>query len=289
MLFYALFFQTNNSVINDWLHAVCNGLYTAMPETKSLFKFLFPNCESTSQQKIVAAPLDTSQNGKLSDGVIHSLSYGFHKSQAEQREGRPRNRAVQHRMLLPKRKEVRSRSRSPVNEANESDQASLADDVMDQQNPRYDPDLDDLFNDPDAYILQPGKLHLYFESYRPDLLLYKAEEVPDQDFSGYRRDEVQVKIVFELSSFKKFGKTSLPYHVQTNTEQCVQSCLSAFTYNQTLMYGIVIVVDGLKLVKFEKRINADGTVEYDISETDLVTWERTDAMHALFQMIADIL
>ena len=78
-------------------------------------------------------------------------------------------------------------------------------------------------------------------------------------------------------------------YMQGNTEQCVQSCLSAFACNQTVMYGIVVVVDGLKLVKVERQQNPNAAMEYNISETDLVTWDRTDAMHAMFEMIEGIL
>ena len=161
---------------------------------------------------------------------------------------------------------------------------------MDPQLPRYDPDMDDVFEDPDTYVLKPDKLHLYFESHKPDLLLYKVSvNVPDQDFPDGMRDEVHVKIVFQISSHKDFSKASLYYHMQGNTEQCVQSCLSAFACNQTVMYGIVVVVDGLKLVKVERQQNPNAAMEYNISETDLVTWDRTDAMHAMFEMIEGIL
>ena len=261
---------------------------------KYLFKFLFPNCETIGQQKIVIPPSDTSRNGTIRDGVVHCLAYGFHKSQEEPREGRQRTRAfdrnpVGHRMLVPKRLGLRARSRSDSPES-ERDHPSLAEDVMDPQLPRYDPDMDDVFEDPDTYVLKPDKLHLYFESHKPDLLLYKVSvNVPDQDFPDGMRDEVHVKIVFQISSHKDFSKASLYYHMQGNTKQCVQSCLSAFAFNQTVMYGIVVVVDGLKLVKVERQQNPNAAMEYNISETDLVTWDRTDAMHAVFEMIEGIL
>lgn len=287
-----------NRVLRDWLQVMVGGLSNGTVEFKALFEYLFPNCLSQGhrrEQYLTLAPAETSENGTLGDGVVHCLRYGFHRNQSRPRASRQRERfdpnvPVSHRMLLRKEASRRSRSRSPVSDDEElSDEGELPPNCTDPDEPNIVPDYDALFDDPGRYLVKPSKLYKYVESHKPDLSLIVSKATQDPQYPGRTREEVQVKISFKMASYEKFASENLTNAVLYNTEQCVQSCLSGFGCNQDLMYGIVIVVDGLKLVKIERQQNLNGENEYVVSDTDLVLWDQADSMHALFQLIEQIL
>ena len=237
---------------------------------------------------------DTSGNGTIEDGVIHYLLYGYQEELQQNSRGIQRNRHLEHRFLLPKRSgcksKPRSRSSSSSDESDDDDdELALAKNVYNAHAPhrRRNIRTTDLLNDPDRYLVKPRKLHAYLESRKPNLVLFKKHTVPNTDYPGYSKVEYTVKVIIEISSYQK-SRGVCRKHIQKTVEQCVESCLAAFSCNQDLMYGLVVVVDGFVLIKVEKQ-NLGGQAEYKISETDLIMWDNADSLHAMLYTLNSVL
>ncbi len=270
-------FQTNSPVINTWLETMCNGLYNPENDFKCLFQYLFPNYgapHSNYKQMLKVAPSDPAQDGTLLDGVVLSLLYGF-------RDGRYRKSQP---TLIPKRLGLFARSQSSSLTCScDCDDEELEDHVLDPQCPSYEPFIEDLQDDPMEYNLKHDKLHVYFECHKPDLVLIEWREMSLPQNHAIVKDVARAKLIIEISAYNKF-RGYLERHVSESVEQCVLSCLAAYAHDQTLMYGIVVVVDGLKLVKVEKIQNG-GVWQYIVSETNLIMWENAAGIHSVLHVI----
>ena len=274
---YILF---QNIAIATWIQSLCGGLCNAEDGLEEVFKYLLPNCDNRPNQHLKRGISAERSSGRIQDGALRCLSYGYQEEQIHQSRGRPRNRDREHRFLLKTRSSEtsRSRSRSPVRIGEEED---IRNNVYDPQNPRSGAERwNSLLRHPDRYVVRPEQLHVYFECHKPDVMILHHTVVPDPDYHGYNRFEYQAKVVIEISSYKK-GATTLTTHIDKSVEQCVQSCLAALAYDQDLMYGLVVVVDGFVLIKVQKQ-NQGGQEEYNISETDLIMWDNQDSLYALF-------
>ena len=254
---------------------------------EEVFKYLLPNCDNRPNQQLKRVVSAARSGGRIQDGALRCLSYGYQEEQIHQSRGRQRNRDIEHRFLLEKRSSEgsRSRSSSPVGVGED-----IRHNVYDPQNPRRRVGVErwnSLLRHPDRYVVKPEKFHIYFESHKPDVMILHHTVVPDPDYHGYTRFEYQAKVVIEISSHKKGGST-LTSHIEKSVEQCVQSCLAALAHDQDLMYGLVVVVDGFILIKVQKQ-NQGGQEEYNISETDLIMWDDPDSLHALFSTLHAIL
>ncbi|XP_072038478.1 uncharacterized protein [Amphiura filiformis] len=95
-----------------------------------------------------------------------------------------------------------------------------------------------------------------------------------------------LKIVCETTSWDTSSRTSgtLQTHVDNATERCVQSCFSALAHDQESILGVVVVADGMKLVKIERSQDGNGFI-YNVRETRLVTWEDSQHLYILLQIM----
>ena len=204
------------------------------------------------------------------------------------RHGADRGRLRQ-RVLLQKKlgRKGRSRSRSPLSD---DDDVVLTDHVLPNPPPPGNPTMPRLLNNPNGYLLTPQSYHHYFEPHKPDLVLVWRKKLAHMSLPQHI-----AKIVCEISSWNKEGRaTSLQRHVDEATEQCVQSCLAALAHDQKCILGIVIVADGLKLVKIDRisgnQSGNDGHhTYYTVKETRLVHWNSAQDLYVLFGMIKNVI
>lgn len=285
-------FPNVHPTIHKWIKAVCDDFTSIGPNAlEDLLEFLFPNISATTAagtvQSIIPAPLNTSLNVPVTGGCAHSLVYGYHDEQSRQR-GRARVATpVEYRVALRKAEDAhrsRSRSRSPVRQT-----ASVTPLHQDVESINGNVPCRDsaVIDNPGEYIVDRKAHHHYFESHRPDVTVVQTKHARDLDPGPPQmREEAHVKLVCELSTTQKFGAIRLANYLQRNTEQCVQSCLSSLGYNQDIILGLVVVVDGFKLIKIERRDN-QGNLSYEISESDLILWNNADGMHELFHVIGN--
>ncbi|XP_072029441.1 uncharacterized protein [Amphiura filiformis] len=285
---------SNNRHIYNWAYDIVDGLNGATTFC-SLFDTLFPDSQIPEQKVLVAAPPETSKNKTIRHGVVHCLTYGFYKDQVDEvRHPRPRrrNEYVSNRILIGKKlgNRARSRSRSPV-----SDNDDITEHVRDVTVPpraQLQPiTIHDMLQNPPNFVLKSQSFHNYFEPHKPDFLFCSIStiEKESEEVAGVvnRSREYSVKLIIEISSQQKFQQTvSLKKHLEHTTEQCVQQCLSGMNANQDKIYGLTIVPDGLKLIKINRRQNP---TTYLVSETELVTWNQTQNIYAMLQMIDNIL
>ena len=282
---FIVFYVFQNKIIDDWMETLCGGFHNAGDSFKELFRYLLPNCYKPNREQALQRVVE--------DGAVHCLVYGYQKQQLyrQNNRGMQKDTNLEHRFLLTRKPgdDSRSRSRSPASSDDEEDSnEDLNRNVYDSQNPRRGVvRLNALLNDPESYVIKPNKLYVYFESHKPDLVLFHKLRVPDTDYPGHNKEEYVAKVIIEISSFEKYVDDVVG-HIQKNVEQCVQSCLAAFACNQDLMYGLVVVVDGFVLIKLQKQ-NQGGQEEFEITETDLLMWDNADDMNALFSTLNNVL
>ncbi len=280
-----------NPVMSQWITSLCGGLCN--PKFGAVFQYLMPNCDSRDRGQTLSRAVSDPRNGSVEDGAVYCLVYGYNNRHVRATaRGMHKNSDGEHRLFLQKRyrhqKSSRSRSHSPSSSDDDGDDDdNLADNVYDPQNPDKQTCMRDIFSDPDTYLVRDQKLHVYFESHKSDFLVLKSTLLPDPDFPGFSRNEYMVKIVIEIASSENV-QTHVVDHVGKCVQHCVESCLRAFSCNQDLMYGLVVVVDGFVLIKVEKQ-NQGGQVEYQISETDLIMWDNADSLHAMFYTLNSVL
>ena len=277
--------------IERWISSLLKGFsQNAGEKFRDLLMYLLPRCQSGNHD--VTSPNDMANSGRLEDGSVSCLVYGYNNEQWANARGRARNGRPRHRYLMPRRKSYEARSRSPScsSSSDEDDDVDLENNVEEQRNPgRTDIDDTDLLNEPDEYILKSCKLHKYFESHNPDVLVGKYQLVQDHPGSpGNQRREFTAKIIVVISPARNCKTRRLAKHVAKSVKQCVQSCLAAFAVNQDLMYGVVVVVDGLVLIKVE-RVQNGGRFEYKVLETNLITWDNPQDVHSILDELNNIL
>ena len=257
---------------------------------------LFPELIAPNLDLAIPPDSETSMNASLEMGTPHCLKYGFVKEQLDvesevgrkganpnAREGEQRGRPRQ-RVLLKKRtvKKSRSRSRSPLSD-DDDDDVNLTNQLMKTRpNAKANPNMFHLLNNPNDYLLFTKSHFTYFEPHKPDLVLVWTKESPSNSTHHI------AKFVCEISSWNKEARSnvSLEKHVDSATEQCIQSCLAAMAFDQTFILGIVIVVDGMKLIKIEQEDDGQQLV-YNIRETRLISWDRKDYLYILFGIIKE--
>ncbi|XP_072019352.1 uncharacterized protein [Amphiura filiformis] len=303
-------FPNVHPAIHKWIKAVCDG-FTSIGQgaLESLLEFLFPNISVKAPgtvQSVVPSPVNTSMNVSVIGGCAHSLVYGYHEEQSSDSNpsGKARGRTpVEYRVALLKVLDAHddaddddddahkcrstskfSRSRSPVR-----DTGYFYQDLQGINGNRPYSDRS-VIDSPGEYIVQSHLHHHYFESHKPDLMVVQTKQVQNLDPGPPRmREEAHVKLVCELSTTRKFGRIDLvPSYLVKITEQCVQSCLASLGYNQDLILGLVVVVDGFKLINIERKEN-QGHFSYEISESDLILWNNAVGMHEMFHLIGNIL
>ena len=280
-----------DKVLTSWIAALCNGLNNPSPAFTDVFQYLLPNCVRQNQELISAVP-DTSANGHIYDGAVLCLVYGYLDTQVRRARNRSRQRDVpvqnlEHRFLLRKRC-GRSRTRTSSDSDDGDDDEKLYQNVTDNLNPTRVVNLHDLLTDPARHLIESSKLHVYFEAHNPDYLILKHTRVSDADYHECNKTEYEVKVVVKIASYKKFSGCDLLDLISESVEHCVESCLGAFSCNQDLMYGLVVVIDGFVLIKVKKQ-NQGGQEEYRITETDLITWDNADSLHAMLYTLNGIL
>jgi hypothetical protein len=75
-------------------------------------------------------------------------------------------------------------------------------------------------------------------------------------YSHRINDGVTGKILIEVSFYVKYGRqTSFDSPLNQSTEQCALQCLAALSHNQTEISGLVIVPDGMKIIKIQRQDN----------------------------------
>ena len=317
-------FQTTRSAFHEWAEVLTTGCYgTPSYQLALVMRELFPECV-VRDLKLVIPPSDTSANyAPIQMGVSHCLNYGFVSEHVEDsdddedhvevnvredadanagnddRGGGPDQNAMENvnqeqgrgrprqRVLLQKcrSKRVRSRSRSPISD---DDDVFLTDHVSDiRPNAAHgpgNPNIPQLLNNPNDYLLTPNSYHKYLEAHKPSLALIQRKKLPHVSSTL----EHVVKFVCEISPWDKEGRAmpiSLQRHVDEATAQCVQSCLAALAHNQKSILGVVIVADGLKLVKIDRVNGDDGSHMYTVKETRLVMWNSERYLYVLFGII----
>ncbi|XP_072023835.1 uncharacterized protein [Amphiura filiformis] len=284
--------QNIHPAIHKWIEAVCDDFTSIGPgAVESLLEFLFPNIKVTTPgavQTVVPSPSNTSINVSIGGGCAQFSVWIPRR--AVDTEGRARVRTpLAYRVALRKADcahRSRSKSRSPVRENTAVD--PLYEDMVGINGNLPNNDRS-VIDNPGDYIVKSDKHHHYFESHRPDLMVVQTQDVQDLDpVPQPLREESHVKLVCELSTTRKFGPCALTTYLRKNAEQCIQSCLSSLGYNQDLILGLVVVVDGFKLIKIEKRQN-QGNFSYEISESDLILWNNAVGMHEMFHIISNIL
>ena len=226
--------------------------------------------EDHYKRKLKMTPSSPLNNKTLQDGVVHCLLYGYNHEQLElARAGKFQERGrLRHRVLLRKSHGNRSNSRS----RSRSHSPSL--DLQYQTEHRRPQNLatttQNMLQNPEDYILMSNAIHSYFEPQTPEFLIYTHSI----------NDGVTGKILIIVSSYVKYGRrTSFASHLTRSTQQCVRQCLAALSHNQTEITGLVIVPDGMKIVKILRQRNPN--MIYKVHETNLITWNETRQLYAV--------
>ena len=290
--FLCLFQAFGNKMLCDELITMMvAGMSTiAVSSVKILLKDLltFPN-DDAHMYMIITCP-QSSRDGTLDVGVFHCLSFGFHPEQVinlqeadeardEQQINIERGRRTK-RMLVPKRTSdrSRSRSRSPSPPPNTILQDS---NHCNRQGAQIT--LEDMLDNPEDYVLKNSKFFQYFEPHKPDLIVFK------ETLGGSTRQTEErcgeVKIVVEIASYNRYPSClSVKTHLKAVTEQCFLACMAGFCLNQTSITGLIIVPDGMKLIRILKR-NNQGVASYVTEETDLIEWHQTQQLNNLIRFM----
>ena len=267
---------------------------TAVYSMKLLLGYLltFP-ADNTHEYMITICP-ESSRNVPIDLGVFHCLSFGFHPDQItsfqdaqdagnEEQINIERGRLTK-RVLLPKRTgdRSRSRSRSPSPRPNQIPEDS------EHRNRLGAPiNLNDMLDHPEDYVLKNAKFFKYFEPQKPDLIVYK-ESVRHVNRQTRQTKHGEVKLVVEIASYKRYsGCYLVKSHLKAATEQCFQSCMSGFGLSQTSITGLIIVPDGMKLIRILKQ-NDQGVASYITEETDLIEWHQTQQLINLIRFMQNV-
>lgn len=261
----------DNKLLQEFVEALLSGFTSKLDVIKYLLDELL-HIIILGERYILQAPAETSKNKRLREGVMHCLIYGFHPTQIEiaRQQGLYQNRGrLRHRVILPKalgsRARSRSRSPSPVND--------LYIDVKKTRNQQPALNLQEVLQNPNDFELKSYRLHSYFEPHKPDFLIV-----------GERNDfTATAKVVIEVSSYMKYGRSvSFNAHLKLSTEQCVQQCLAGISHNQRVISGLVVIPDGIKLVKVKMQNHG-----YTVKETDIIGWHETFRIYALLKYLED--
>ncbi len=270
-------------MLEEWAYSLVGGLYGNLVSFGALMKNLFPTATHVNQ-RFVTPPSETSQNATISDGVPFCLVYGHDMEQKESKSTGPkyhgdeqsqRHGRLEKRVLLKKRLgcESRSRSRSPVTKQTDEDPLHLY--VVPGAH-----SMEDVLDDPHVYQLNFPYHHEYFEPHKPDLCLINWSP-PLKDS---RSSAAVAKIICKISSYRKYLGVRFEKTIEYSTGQLVQTCLAALAFEQTAIYGLLVMVDGLKWIK----VANEGQGGYCVEETDFIFWNQTNDLLSLLQMIEDV-
>ena len=282
--------------MSEFAEAILEGCTSsASSDLKVLFFLLYP---ATFR---IRGPLNLKMFVPFEwDGVPLCLRYGYHKtgedsdSEPDTSDALPRlpvcggddkevasedarrtkdevNRGrVRKRIILAKKTGKQGRARSP--ERKVVDLRRCVVDVKNAQRPYRIRSIEYLLDHHDDFFVKSEEYFQYFEPQRPDLICFQKME----------RREVLVKLVCEIGSWDEEGieGVSLEQLVTDSTEQCVRSALASLSHNQEFICGLVLVVDGMKLIQIKK----DSTC-YRIRETPLVLWHEERKLFVLLEMI----
>ena len=278
----------NEMLCDELITMMVSGMSTiAVSSVKILLQDLltFP-ADDAHMYMVITCPA-SSRNGTLDVGVFHCLSFGFHPEQVnnlqeadEARDERPmnieRSRRTK-RMLVPKRTSDRSRSgsRSPSPPPN-----TILQDSNHCHRLSAQITLEDMLDNPEDYVLKNSKFFQYFETHKPDLIVFKETSTRQTE-----ERHSEVKIVVKIASYNRYPSClSVKTHLKAVTEQCFLACMAGFCLNQTSITGLIIVPDGMKLIRILKR-NNQGVASYVTEETDLIEWHQTQQLNNLIRFM----
>ena len=235
---------------------------------------------------------ESSRNETLDVGVFHCLCFGFHPEQVinlqEAEEARDEQQIniergrLRKRMLVPKRTgDSRSRSRSPSPGPN-----TVLQDSNHLHRRGAQITLEDILDHPEDYVLKNSKFFQYFEPHKPDLIVFKETLRRASRQTEERHGEV--KLVVEIASYNRYPSClSVKTHMKAVTEQCFQACMAGFCLNQISITGLIIVPDGMKLIRILKQNNQD-VATYVTEETDLIEWHQTQQLNNLIRFMQNV-
>ena len=271
----------------QWVQCVVEGFVGGRPKVGSLLDH-FLKVYDKAGKEIEESPKST-RNKSIRNGVVHCLTYGYTREELDitteevdcdvcrRGHGRQRQRSytqergrLRQRILLPKRtgSTSRSRSRSP------SPTNNITQRIINIRNYR-NTSLQDMLQNPEDFKVHPNWLHSYFESYTPNFLIYSS-----------RPNNLAVKadILVEMSPYNKYSSNhKFSTYLDYCTEQIVQKCSASLSLDQTEVLGLVMVPDGLKLIKVMKMFDQNQTISYKVQETDLVQWHETQGLYLLLK------
>jgi hypothetical protein len=242
-------------------------------------------------------------NKTLQEGIAYNLVYGTHEviqkldTKAARGRGRRQERGRQptKRLILYKRHSDRSTSRSP-SPASERD---LRNDVVskDHKNDEWAFDAKDkmithMYQNQTQYRLAGTSHRYFFETHKSDYLYYtrhRATGSGESEMDGH----LIARLVVEVTSKARWNTTNIETQLSKSTEQVVQQCLSAISAQQKKIGALLVVPDGLKLVKIERA--QDQNAAYVVYETPLIKWRcdnagdhEHDKLIKLFQELNDL-
>ena len=104
---------------------------------------------------------------------------------------------------------------------------------------------------------------------------------------------VEVKLVIEITPKDDAGpEVSLWTLLKAGTEQVVKQCLAAISPEQRSIVGLLIVPDGMKIIKIVRELGPTHHHQpgfYRVKETELVQWDSDHFLNVLEELRTCIL
>ncbi|XP_072033291.1 uncharacterized protein [Amphiura filiformis] len=275
-----IYFGDFSGFVEDMIDGFTDNAVGTRDALRALFPVLVPSNQNT-KKGIKISPANSKENRTICDGVLHALVYGRHTDLPEIRNRVPgRQSRLRHRVLLPKK--IGNRSRSGSSGSSGSRSPSPVNNI--RLSSRYTnnvapiPTVNDMVANPNDFELRAGDLHEFVESHAPGAVTF---QVTTDDNS---HQSMKIQLVIEVSSrIEEGGLSTVEEHLAFGTEQNFQQCLAALSEGQQQIYGLLVVPNGMKMIKVEE---SNGT--YEVCETDLVTWGSQEII-GILQLISDIL